>query len=81
MGFLIGLWQKVWGYAILVAGIVAAFSWTYLNGKANERREAERRALGRDLETKREADAIRDGAAFVPDPVVELRSKWTRPRG
>jgi len=79
MGFLVGLWQKAYGYAILAVGIVGAFGWAYLSGKSNERKEAERRALGRDLETRREADAIRDGAAFVPDPVVELRSKWTRP--
>lgn len=79
MGILIGLWQKIWGYVIVVVGVVAAFGMAYLRGKNDEKRDAERRALGRDLETRREADAIRDGAAFVPDPVVELRSKWSRP--
>lgn len=79
MGILIGLWQKIWGYVIVVVGVVAAFGMAYLRGKNDEKREAERQALRRELETRREADAIRDGAAFVPDPVVELRSKWSRP--
>lgn len=80
MGILIGLWQKIWGYVIVVVGVMAAFGMTYLRGKNDEKREAERQALRRELETRREADAIRDGAAFVPDPVDELRRDWTRPR-
>lgn len=79
MGILIGLWQKLWGYVIVVVGVMAAFGMTYLRGKNDAKREAERQALERDLETRREADAIRDGAASVPDPVVELRTKWSRP--
>lgn len=79
MGILIGLWQKLWGYVIVVVGVMAAFGMTYLRGKSDAKREAELQALERDVETRREADAIRDGVASMSDPVVELRTKWSRP--
>ena len=77
--FLKGLWYKVTGYVILVASALALLWAAYKHGKDYERNESARRALGRDLETRGEADVIRRDAAFVPDPVGELQRKWTRP--
>lgn len=75
-----GLWNKITGYAIIVVAALALLWAAYRHGKDYERNDSARRALGRDLETRHEADGIRRDAAFVPDPIVELRSKWTRPR-
>jgi len=77
--FLKGLWNKVTGYVILVASALALLWAAYKHGKDYERNESARRALGRDLETRGEADSIRRDAAFVPDPADELRRRWTRP--
>jgi len=74
-----GLWNKATAYAILAAGAIALLWAAYVHGKNYERNESARRALGRDIETRTEADSIRRTAAFVPDPVDELRQRWTRP--
>ena len=73
------LWNKATAYAILAASALALLWAAYKHGKDYERNESARRALGRDLETRGEADSIRRDAAFVPDPADELRRRWTRP--
>lgn len=78
--FFKSLWNKATGYVILVASALALLWAAYKHGKDYERNESARRALGRDLETRGEADSIRRDVAFVPDPVDELRRQWTRPR-
>lgn len=64
-----------------VAGAIAAVALIgglLLAGRRQGRIEAERRALGRDLEIRETRDAVDRAVAREPEPVERLRSKWSR---
>ena len=78
MGFLVGLWNKAYAYVILGFTLLAGVAAIYLRGRGDANREAERRALGKDLENRKLGESIRGTVALEPDPVERLR-RWRRP--
>jgi hypothetical protein len=75
---LLTIWNKIYGYVIVVAAAVAAFATIYLRGRSDANKETERRVLGKDLENRRVGDAIRDDVGLLSNPAERLR-KWQRP--
>lgn len=73
------MWNKAWAYVTMAAAIVAAIAVLYFKGRADERKDNERRVLAADLQNRREGEAIRRDVAADPDPVERLRSEWSRP--
>lgn len=78
MGFLLGLWNKAYAYVIIGLTFLAAVATIYLRGRGDANREAERRALGKDLENRKLGESIRGSVALEPDPTERLR-RWRRP--
>lgn len=79
MLMLSNLWNKAWGYVILVVATLGALGAAYLRGRSAMRREVERRVLGQDLENRRVGETIRGTVDRVDDPGERLRSEWSRP--
>lgn len=75
---LLTIWNKIYGYVIVVAAAVAAFATIYLRGRSDANKDNERRVLGKDLENRRVGDAIRGNVDLVDDPAERLR-RWQRP--
>lgn len=81
MMLLSGLWNKVWGYVILVVATIGALGAAYFRGRSEMRREVERRVLGQDLENRKQGDLVRGSVDRVDNPDERLRSDWSRPGG
>jgi hypothetical protein len=72
-----------WGRAVApyVAAALAGFALfgsVMLAGRRQGRIEAERRALGRDLEIRETRDAVDRAVAREPDAGRVLRDRWSR---
>ena len=63
--------------AAVLAGL-ALFGSVLFAGRRQGRIEAERRALGRDLEIRETRDAVDRAVAREPDAAGRLRDKWSR---
>lgn len=72
------LTQRLAGWlAPLLAGAGAVMA-LLAYGRRQGRQEAERRALGRDLENRRVRDAVEMDLARRPDPAADLLRDWRR---
>jgi len=77
MLFLIGIWNKISGYVIIGAGIVAAFMAAYLKGRGDANAAGRQEALEADVHARQEADEVRRAAGVAADPFEQLR-EWQR---
>jgi hypothetical protein len=75
---LLTIWNKIYGYVIVVAAAVAAFATIYLRGRSDANKETERQVLRKDLENRRISDDVRDSVGNAGDPAERLR-RWQRP--
>lgn len=77
---LLGVWwtRSVTPYVAAALGGIALFGSVLLAGRRQGRIEAERRALGRDLETRETRDAVDRSVAREPDAAGRLRDRWSR---
>jgi hypothetical protein len=67
-------------YGIMVLAIVGVLSFTYWQGKQDERRRVEVEVLRQDQQHRREADEVRDSIGRLPDDAVfDGLREWTRP--
>lgn len=65
-------------WAIAILGGLAAFGSVLFAGRRQGRIEAERRALGRDLEVRETRDAVDRSVSREFDPAGRLRDRWRR---
>jgi hypothetical protein len=77
---LLGAWwaRSVTPYVAATLAGFALFGSVLLAGRRQGRIEAERRALGRDLEIRETRDAVDRGVAREPDAAGRLRERWSR---
>jgi hypothetical protein len=77
---LLGAWwaRSVTPYVAATLAGFALFGSVLLAGRRQGRIEAERRALGRDLEIRESRDAVDRGVAREPDAAGRLRERWSR---
>lgn len=77
---LLGVWwtRSVTPYVAAALAGIALFGSVLLAGRRQGRIEAERRALGRDLETRETRDAVDRSVAREPDAAGRLRDRWSR---
>jgi hypothetical protein len=73
-----GLWSRVGGWvagAGAVLGVVGAAWW---RGRAAGTASARTRAVEAELRSRETRDAVERVVARKPDPVAELRERWSR---
>jgi hypothetical protein len=75
--FIANLFNKVYGYAIIVGLFISAFLFTYLKGRQDSSNATTRRTLEQDVATRRQADEVRSDVAAASDVDQRLR-RWTR---
>lgn len=77
---LLGVWwtRSATPYVAAALAGFALFGSVLLAGRRQGRIEAERRALGRDLETREARDAVDRSVAREPDAAGRLRDRWSR---
>jgi hypothetical protein len=76
---LTAFWTRaIMPYVAIALGGLALFGSVLFAGRRQGRIEAERRALGRDLEVRETRDAIDRSANRERDPAQRLRDKWSR---
>jgi hypothetical protein len=79
MGLVTAWWARaVAPYVAAALAGFALFGSVLLAGRRQGRQEAERRALGRDLEIRETRDAVDRGVAREPDAAGRLRDRWSR---
>jgi hypothetical protein len=74
-----GLWSRLWGWAALVAGVLAALGIAWLKGRAAGKAawEAKRQAVRR--RATRQAGEIRHDVQNSSDPALDHRlDRWMR---
>ena len=75
--FLANIFNKVYGYAIIVGLFIGAFLYTYTKGRRDSTNAHVRQTLEQDAANRREADAIRGDAERTGD-LAERLQRWTR---
>ena len=76
--FFANIFNKAYGYVILVGLMLSAVLATYLKGRGDANSANRRRTLEQDVSTRNEADRIRRDVAASGD-VDERVRRWTRP--
>lgn len=76
--FFANIFNKVYGYVILMGLMLSAVLATYLKGRGDANRANRQRTLEQDVFTRGEADRIRRDVDAAPS-VDERVRRWTRP--
>lgn len=76
--WLLTLGSRLWGYVATAAAAIGAVVWFWLSAKSAGKREAERDALGKDLENRNVRDREDRAVSGVDDPAAELLKDWRR---
>jgi hypothetical protein len=75
---LTGLWSRISGYVVAAGAAVMAMGAIYTSGLRRGRQNAERRALGKDLEHVEVRSRTERHVSRVDDPARELQQRWRR---
>lgn len=75
--FLANIFNKVYGYAIIIGLFIGAFIYTYTKGRQDSTNAHARRTLEENAATRRQADAIRGDVERAGNLDERLR-RWTR---
>lgn len=78
MPLLTTVWNKVYGWVILVGVLLASLWFLYAKGWRDAQTENTVDVLRRDLENRNEANNVRQVVATEPDPVAKLHQDWSR---
>lgn len=76
--FLANIFNKLYGYVIIVGLFMGALVFSYAKGRQDSNNAAARRTLEQDAANRREADAVRSDVERDGNYAERLR-RWTRP--